>query len=116
MVTSTLLFQQSERHLVRTHKLQLMTHAQFHSFAFKSLISAKDLKDDKVFYDHYSTLADGYGDTVCGNDTTKRDLRATISEADEIFTRETGSELVSSDLANRSRFCHVDEGIKLYRD
>jgi hypothetical protein len=43
---------------------------------------------------------DNFVDTVCGADTTKRDLCILIAEADKIVATDTASELKSSDLVN----------------
>ena len=77
--------------------------------ATSSILTAEELFDDRVFYNHYCKIVDHFIDTVCGADITKGDLRRLISKADMMVNRDTGSEMLVSDIVNRPSFLHNED-------
>ena len=69
-------------------------------------------EDDRLFYDRYKHLVDGFINAVCG-DATKLELKDLVSAADAQVALDLGptSEVVFSNLVNRPSFLHNgDEG------
>lgn len=87
------------------------SYLQLHATRFEGTLSAEDISNDRYFYEQYHHLVNNFVDAVCGVDTNKKDLRELISNADNIVSRDTNSNVLLSDLVNRPSFKdNTDEG------